>query len=424
MSMRRYRNRIADKILVDKLEAKGAVLIEGPKWCGKTTTATQVAKSSIFLQDPAKRDQYLKMAEINPTMLLDGETPRLIDEWQLAPQLWDAVRFEVDKRDEFNQFIMTGSSVPIRDWTTTHTGTGRISRMIMRPMTLYESGDSNGSISLEKLFAEPQDITAISSIDIHQAAFLICRGGWPKALEQTEKIALRQAYDYYDAIVESDISAVDGVNRNPQRVKLLMRSLSRFIASDAKITNIRADMVSNDLDSMDEDTIFSYIAALKRIFVVENLPAWSPNLRSKTAIRTSDTRHFVDPSIAVAALGIGPNDLLNDLNTMGLLFESMCLRDLRVFSEALDGSVYHYRDKSGLECDAVIHLRNGSYALIEVKLGGKEIDIAAENLLALKSKINTDRMKAPSFMMVITGTDFAYRRDDGVYVVPLGCLKD
>jgi hypothetical protein len=422
--MRRYRNRIADKILVDKLEAKGAVLIEGPKWCGKTTTATQVAKSSIFLQDPAKRDQYLKMAEINPTMLLDGETPRLIDEWQLAPQLWDAVRFEVDKRDEFNQFIMTGSSVPIRDWTTTHTGTGRISRMIMRPMTLYESGDSNGSISLEKLFAEPQDITAISSIDIHQAAFLICRGGWPKALEQTEKIALRQAYDYYDAIVESDISAVDGVNRNPQRVKLLMRSLSRFIASDAKITNIRADMVSNDLDSMDEDTIFSYIAALKRIFVVENLPAWSPNLRSKTAIRTSDTRHFVDPSIAVAALGIGPNDLLNDLNTMGLLFESMCLRDLRVFSEALDGSVYHYRDKSGLECDAVIHLRNGSYALIEVKLGGKEIDIAAENLLALKSKINTDRMKAPSFMMVITGTDFAYRRDDGVYVVPLGCLKD
>jgi predicted AAA+ superfamily ATPase len=422
--MRRYRNRIADKILVDKLEAKGAVLIEGPKWCGKTTTATQVAKSSIFLQDPAKRDQYLKMAEINPTMLLDGETPRLIDEWQLAPQLWDAVRFEVDKRDEFNQFIMTGSSVPIRDWTTTHTGTGRISRMIMRPMTLYESGDSNGSISLEKLFSEPQELSAVSPIDIRQTAFLICRGGWPKALDQTEKIALRQAYDYYDAIVESDISAVDGVNRNPQRVKLLMRSLSRFIASDAKLTNIRADMASNDLDSINEDTIFSYITALKRIFVVEDLAAWSPNLRSKTAIRTSDTRHFVDPSIAVAALGIGPNDLLNDLNTMGLLFESMCLRDLRVFSEALDGSVYHYRDKSGLECDAVIHLRNGSYALIEVKLGGKEIDIAAENLLALKSKINTDRMKAPSFMMVITGTDFAYRRDDGVYVVPLGCLKD
>ena len=424
MFLKRYLNRIADKILMDKLEAKGAVMIEGPKWCGKTTTATQIAKSSIYIQDPARKDQYLKMAEINPALLLEGETPRLIDEWQLAPQLWDAVRYEVDRRDAFNQFIMTGSSVPVRDWTTTHTGTGRISRMVMRPMTLLESGESNGSISLGDLFAGQKDIAAKSTIDILHIAYLICRGGWPKALGQTEKIALRQAYDYYDAVVESDISAVDGVNRNPQRVKQLMRSLSRFIASDVKITNIRNDMVANDLDSLDEDTIYSYIAALRRIFVVEDLPAWSPNLRSKTAIRTSDTRHFVDPSIAVAALGVCPDDLLNDLKTMGLLFESMCIRDLRVFSEALDGSLYHYRDKTGLECDAVIHLRNGSYALIEVKLGGSEIDDAAENLLLLKSKIDTDRMKAPSFLMVITGTEFAYKRADGVYVAPLGCLKD
>lgn len=422
--MKRYRKRIADRILQDKLEAKGAVLIEGSKWCGKTTTATQIAKSFLYMQDPAKKKQYLKMAELDPALLLEGETPRLIDEWQLAPQLWDAIRFEVDKRDEFNQFILTGSSVPAGDMTTSHSGTGRISRMVMRPMTLYESGDSNGLISMEELFKEQKEFTVKSQIDIRRIAYLICRGGWPKSLDQSEKIALRQAYDYFDAVVESDISNVDGVNRNPQRARLLMRSLSRFIASDAKVTNIRADMVSNDLDSLDEDTIFSYINALKRMFVVEDLPAWSPNLRSRTAIRTSDTRHFVDPSIAAASLGIGPNELLNDLNTMGLFFESMCVRDLRVFSEALDGTVYHYRDKTGLECDAVVHLRNGSYALIEVKLGGSDIEDAAQNLLLLKKKVDTNRMKAPSFLMVLTGTEFGYKREDGVYIVPLGCLKD
>ncbi len=422
--MKWYRNRIADQILADKLEAKGAVLIEGPKWCGKTTTASQLAKSILYMQDPAKKSQNLKMAELEPALLLEGKTPRLIDEWQLAPPIWDAVRFEVDKRDAFNQFILTGSSVPTGDMTTSHSGTGRISRMVMRPMTLYESGDSDGSISLGELFKEQKDIAVKSDLNIRRIAYLICRGGWPKALDQVDKIALRQSYDYYDAIIKSDISAVDGVNRDPQRVKLLMRSYSRYIASDAKMTNIRADMVTNDLDSLSEETIFSYINALKRIFVIEDLPAWSPNLRSRTAIRTSDTRHFVDPSIATAALGIGPNDLMNDLSTMGLFFESMCVRDLRVFSESLDGTVYHYRDKTGLECDTVIHLRNGSYALIEVKLGGNEIESAAQNLLLLKNKIDTNRMKAPSFLMIITGTDFGYRREDGVYVAPLGCIKN
>lgn len=422
--MKHYRKRIADQVLKDKLEAKGAVLIQGSKWCGKTTTATQIAKSTLYMQDPAKKNQNIKMAELDPTLLLEGETPRLIDEWQLATKLWDAVRFEVDKRDEFNQFILTGSSVPVDDMTTSHSGTGRIARMVMRPMTLYESGDSNGSISLGELFNGKKEFAVKSEINIRRIAYLICRGGWPKALDQSDKIALKQAYDYFDAVVESDISTVDGVNRNPQRVKLLMRSFSRFIASDAKIRNIREDMVSNELDSLNEDTIISYINALKRIFVVEDLPAWSPNLRSRTAIRTSDTRHFVDPSIAVASLGIGPNDLLNDLNTMGLFFESMCVRDLRVFAEALDGTVYHYRDKTGLECDAVIHLRNGSYALIEVKLGDSDINNAANNLISLKDKIDTDRMKSPSFLMVLTGTEFGYKREDGVYVVPLGCLKD
>jgi hypothetical protein len=422
--MKNYLKRIADQILHDKLESKGAVLIEGSKWCGKTTTATQIAKSILYMQDPVKKKQNLIMAELEPAILLEGATPRLIDEWQLAPQLWDAIRFEVDKRDEFNQFVLTGSSVPFDDMTTSHSGTGRISRMVMRPMTLYESGDSNGSISLLELFRGNEDLTAKSEIDFRQIAYLICRGGWPKAIGQSEKIALKQAYDYYDAVVESDISFADGVTRDPQRVKLLMCSYSRFIASDGTVANIKKDMSSNDTDSLDEKTIYSYVNALKRIFVVEDLPAWSPNLRSKTAIRTSATRHFVDPSIAVAALGIGPNDLLNDLNTMGLFFESMCIRDLRVFAEALDGTVYHYRDKSGLECDAVVHLRNGSYALVEVKLGGSGIDEAAQNLLSLKNKIDTDRMKAPSFLMVLTGTEFAYKREDGVYIVPIGCLKD
>ncbi len=422
--MKEYKKRVVDQVLMNKLEAKGAVLIEGPKWCGKTTTASQIAKSIVFMQDPANSKQNLTMAEIQPSLLLKGETPRLIDEWQLAPQLWDAVRFEVDQRDTFGQFILTGSSVPAADMSNSHSGTGRISRMLMRPMTLHESGESNGSVSLQELFNNSKPFAVESPLGIEDLAFLICRGGWPKAVDQTMKVALQQAYDYYDAIVESDISRSDGISRNPQRVKNLMRSYSRFIASDAKMATIQADMVANDVDSLDYTTILSYINALKRIFVIEDLPAWNPKLRSKSAIRQTDTRHFIDPSIAVGALGIGPQDLLNDLETMGLFFESLCVRDLRVFTEVLDGSVYHYRDKTNLECDAVIHLRNGKYGLVEVKLGGSAIDSAAENLLKLQQKIDTQRMKEPSFLMVLSGTKFGYRRDDGVFVVPIGCLKE
>ena len=422
--MKKYRKRVSDQLLMDKLEAKGAVLIEGAKWCGKTTSAAQLAKSILYMQDPLHKEQNIKMAELDPSLLLTGETPRLIDEWQLAPRLWDAIRFEVDKRDEFKQFILTGSTLPSVDMSSSHSGTGRIARMTMRPMSLFESEDSNGAISLKNMFDSAQAISAQTQVDIQQIAFLICRGGWPKALDQTDKVALRQAYDYYDAVVGSDISAVDGVARNTQRVNLLMRAYSRYSASDAKITSIRADMMANDVDSLSTETIYNYINALKSIFVVEDLPAWSPNLRSRTAIRSSDTRHFVDPSIAVAALGIGPSDLLNDLNTMGLLFESMCIRDLRVYAESLEGKVYHYRDKSGLECDAIVHLRNGSFGLIEVKLGGSEIETAARNLLALSAKIDPARMKAASFMMILTGTGYAYKREDGVYVVPLACLKN
>lgn len=418
-----YKPRVADRILKDKLEAKGAVLLEGAKWCGKTTTAEQIASSVLYMQDPRQKEQNLKLAGLDPGLLLEGETPRLIDEWQLAPSLWDAVRFEVDQRDEFNQFILTGSATPALDMSKSHSGTGRIARMIMRPMSLFESEDSNGTVSLEKLFTGQQEVSARAEPDLRHIAYLICRGGWPKALGYSERIALRQAYDYYDAVVESDISNTDGVSRNSQRVRLLMRSYARFISSDAKLTSIKADMANNDADTLSTDTIYTYINALKGIFVIEDMPAWSPRLRSATTIRTSDTRHFVDPSIAVAALGIGPDDLLRDLNTMGLLFESMCIRDLRIYAEALDGMVSHYRDKSGLECDAVVHLRNGSYGLVEVKLGGDDIETAAQNLKALSDKIDLNRMPSPSFMMIMTGTSYAYCREDGIFIIPVGCLR-
>lgn len=425
MRMERYKNRIADKILSDKLEAKGAVLIQGAKWCGKTTTASQQAKSILYMQNPRDKKQNMELAQIDPGLLLEGKTPRLIDEWQIAPQLWDAIRFEVDQRDAFQQFILTGSSVPANMDFTSHSGTGRITRMLMRPMSLYESEDSNGSVSLKELF-EGKKIATKSDLDIKTLAYLICRGGWPKAVGQSERIALSQAYDYLDAVIESDISQVDGVIRNPLRARLLMKVFSRYIGSPAKVSKIRQDMFVNDSEELSDKTIYDYINALKRIFVIEDLSAWNPNLRSKTAIRTSDTRYFVDPSIAVAALRLGPQDLLNDLHTFGFLFENLCIRDLRVFADVLDGDLYHYRDKSRLECDAVLHLRNGQYGLIEVKLGGDEaIEDGARNLLKFREKIDTDKMKEPSFMMVLCGTSsYAYQREDGIYVIPIGCLKD
>lgn len=420
--MKEYLPRIADIVLSDRLEAKGAVLIEGPKWCGKTTTALQKAKSVVYMQDPLDKEQNLALAELNPLQLLKGKTPRLIDEWQLAPKLWDAIRFDVDKRDEFNQFILTGSFVPADDMSNSHSGTGRITRMTMRPMSLFESKDSDGSVSLRSLFGSKNEISADSNISIEELAFLICRGGWPKAIGQSQRVALQQAFEYVDSIVNKDASRVDGIAKNPQRMKNLLHSYSRFIASDAKITTIRDDMVANGVDTLDYNTVYTYISALKKIFVVEDLPAWNPKLRSKTAIRTTDTRHFTDPSIATASLGIGPQDLLDDLQTMGLFFENLCIRDLRVFAEALDGNVYHYRDKTDLECDAVIHLRNGSFGLVEVKLGGSAIDTAAGNLLKLQERLDTNRMKHPSFLMILTGTKYAYTRKDGVHVVPIGCL--
>lgn len=424
--MREYKPRIADAILQRKLAGKGAVLIEGPKWCGKTTTAEKASQSTLYMADPENEKQNLMLADINPNLLLQGEAPRLIDEWQVAPKLWDAVRYEVDHRDEEGQFILTGSAVPPNNEEIKHTGTGRFSWLLMRPMSLFESGEADGSVSLTDLFSGKQDIMGINPLDIHKLAFLVCRGGWPRASFLKDDIALDQAYDYYDAIVHADISRVDGVKRDSARVKRLMRSYARNQGAQISNEALKADMEQNDVSSLDANTVMSYINALKKIFVIEEMPAWNPNLRSKTSIRSADTRYFIDPSIAVAALGVGPNDLLDDLNTFGLLFETMCVRDLRVFADALHGCVYHYRDKTGLECDAVIHLRNGAYGLIEIKLGGDAaIEHGAETLKKLRNKIDTDKMKAPAFLMVLTGTSqYAFQREDGVYVVPLGCLRN
>ncbi|MBQ9189882.1 MAG: ATP-binding protein [Clostridia bacterium] len=424
--MKQYRKRIVDEILSEKLEGKGAVLIEGPKWCGKTTTAEQMAASVLYMDDPEAMEQNINMASVNPKMLLRGETPRLIDEWQLAPKLWDAIRFEVDHRDDLGQFILTGSSVPADTTKITHSGTGRFSWLSMRPMSLYESWDSNGQVSLGELFRTPDQIEGMASLDLERLAFLICRGGWPRAIDMRDKIALNQAFDYYDAVVHSDINRADGVTKDPQRVHRLMRSLARNQGQQVANSAIAADIGANDDASINQETVASYIAALKKIFVVEDMPAWNPNLRSQTAIRTSDTRYFVDQSIATAALGIGPNDLIADLKTMGFLFETMCVRDLRVYAEALDGTVAHFRNKAGLECDAVVHLRNGSYGLVEIKLGGdKLIEEGVATLKKLSGLIDTTQMKEPSFLMVLTGVGtYAYRREDGVYIVPIGCLKN
>ncbi len=392
----------------------------------KTTTAEQLAASILYMDDPEKKEQNIAMSELNPKRLLKGATPRLIDEWKLAPKLWDAIRFEVDHRGELGQFILTGSAVPADTKEITHSGTGRFTWLTMRPMSLYESGDSTGEVRLKDLFSGAAEIDGDSNLSIDRLAFLVCRGGWPQAVDLRDEIALDQAMDYYDAVVHSDINRADNVQKNPERVKRLMRSYARNQGDQVPNTVLAQDIAANDETPISEETVASYVSALRKIFVVEDMPAWNPNLRSKTVIRSSDTRYYIDPSIAAAALGIGPNDLINDLKPFGFLFETFCIRDLRIFADALNGEVYHYRDKDGQECDAVIHLRNGSYGLIEIKLGGdKLIEEGTKSLKSMEAKTDTDKMNAPSFLMVLTGTgDYAYRRQDGVYVVPIGCLRN
>ncbi|MBD5275707.1 MAG: ATP-binding protein [Bacteroides sp.] len=428
--MELYRPRIIDRLLREELEAMGAVLLEGAKACGKTSSAEQAANSVIYMDDPVKRNQYLQMVDTDISFILDGASPRLIDEWQIATKIWDAVRFEVDHRGKDGQFILTGSAVPPpkEKMEMKHSGAGRISWLTMRPMTLWESSDSTGDVSLGNLFFNSDmAVRGVNGHKLSDIAFLSCRGGWPRAVDKGfSKSALRQAVNYFEAIVRTDISRVDNVERDEERTRRIMRSYARHQGTQASASTILMDIRDNDSAEISDKTVYSYINALKSIFVIEDMPAWSPNLRSKSAIRTLDTRYYVDPSIACAALGIGPDDLINDLNTFGFIFECLCVRDLRVYAQSLEGKVYHFRDKSGLECDAVVHLRNGSYGLIEIKLGGDRlINEGAANLMELRKRIDTTKMKAPSFEMVLTAVgDYAYRRTDGVLVVPIGCLKD
>lgn len=424
--MKTYRKRVLDATIEERLQSKGALLIEGPKWCGKTTTAEHHAKSTLMLAQTEKLHLTRQLLEVDSASALKGDSPLLIDEWQELPQIWDAVRYEVDHRGRFGQFILTGSAVPTggKGEKPLHSGIGRFAWLTLRPMTLWESGESNGGVSLGVLFTAPERLSAESGLKLPDIAYLICRGGWPGALGLSKKAALEQAYDYVDAVTREDVIRVDGVKRASSRITKLMRAYARHQGTQATIRTIRDDVKGNEPSSLDEETIASDLDALRKIFVIEDVEAWNPNLRSKTAIRSTATRYFVDPSIAAAALDLGPSDLMDDLNTLGLLFETLCIRDLRTYAEALKGRVFHYRDQSGLECDAVVYLRGGSYGLIEIKLGGQTaIEAGAHTLTALAERIDTDKMKAPSFRMVLTAVgDLAYRRSDGVYVVPVGCL--
>lgn len=463
--MREYRQRLVDKTLQQALRRSGAVLVEGPKWCGKTTTAEQAAASIRYLDEPGKLESNQLLAKINPAELLAGSAPLLLDEWQLAPELWDAIRFTVDRRATPGQFILTGSAVPANLEKLHHTGTGRFARIRMRPMSLYESGESSGAVSLAKLFQNsaredveappnaetapsvrnstsgskilPDLLRSKSSANSREPRFLassaltiedlcqaIIRGGWPQATFLSPADATATARDYFQAVVTQDISRVDEVNRDEARTRRLMRSYARLQGSQAAIATIQADMRAHEAQTMSPDTINNYLEALRRIFVIEDLPAWSPKLRSKTAIRTSDTRYFTDPSIAATALEATGKDLAGDPQTLGFLFETLAVRDLRAYTEALGGALYHYRDKSGLECDTIAHLDDGRYSLIEIKLGGEDaIETAAATLKKLAGLIDTSKMRAPSFLAVLTGVgEFAYQRADGVYVIPIGTL--
>ena len=418
----KYFPRLCDKLLKRQLESSGAVLVEGPKWCGKTSTSRESAKSILYMQDPDRGLGYIRLADTMPSQLLQGEKPRVIDEWQEAPVLWDAVRFDVDKTNLRGQYILTGSAVPKEDDMPKHTGTGRISRLKMRPMTLFESRESNGSVSLKELFDGKTDIFGENPLSIPDLATALCRGGWPNAVASGDRSSMT-ARNYVDAVVNYDIQRVDGIERNPFRARTLLRSYARNISTMAAISTIMADVKANDT-TISENTVYSYVNALRKIFLIEDIPAWKPSLRSKSAIRTSDKRQFVDPSIATAVMQADPGSILMDFEYFGFLFESLVTRDLRVYTQMLDGDIFHYRDKDNLEADLIIRLYDGRWAAVEVKLGSKEIDDGAGHLIELSKKVDTSKVGEPAFLMVVTGGQFAYRRDDGVLVVPIGCLKD
>jgi len=419
--MAKYLPRVIDNILEEYLEAFGAVLIRGPKWCGKTTTAVQQANSVLRMQDPDNFRVYLDMANFLPSRLLEGDTPRLIDEWQMAPVLWDAVRSAVDERQKVGQFILTGSTVINHDQIL-HSGTGRIAKIDMRPMSLFESNESNGTISLTSLFTKQDFSGAKSDLSVERLVFSICRGGWPASIGLSEKASLLVALSYVEAICSDDARRIDSSTSDSDRVRAILRSYARNLSTLASNRSILKDIAVNDL-TMDESTLYRYLTVLKSLFVLEDVPAWNPTIRSSTTMRSTAKKGFVDPSIAAAALAITPSQLLDDLRTLGFFFESLCIRDLQIYVAKQGGEISYYRDRYGLECDIVLHLNNGSYALIETKLGSLEINEASEHLLKLKDLISKNNLRTPEFLMVLTAGQYAYRRDDDILVVPIGCLR-
>jgi predicted AAA+ superfamily ATPase len=422
--MRNYLERLTDGPVEEAMRSAGCVLIEGPKWCGKSTTSRRFARTVVELQKPSNFKQYKLFADVGDDNLLKGEKPLMFDEWQKIPDLWDYIRADIDETGERGQYILTGSAKPVEDGGR-HSGTGRIKRLVMRPMSLWESGESVGEVSLKDLFDGDAKISGKENRGLAETAYTLCRGGWPQAVvEDNKKTALKAAKDYVASLVATDITDVDGIKRNPSRARAVLKAYARNISTAARLTTIQNDVASNDA-ALDTRTLDSYINAFKKLFVIEDVEAWSPRLRSKAVLRTTNTRQFVDPSIAAAALGASPDDLMSDLNTFGLLFETMCLRDLRIYAECIDGAVYNYRDSQGLEADAIVHLNDGKWCAVEIKLGGDEnIESGAKHLLAVRDKIDTQKMRDPSFLMVMTATQYAYKRKDGVFVVPIGCLKN
>ena len=419
--MEKYLPRVIDSILDEYLEAFGAILIRGPKWCGKTNTAKQRASSVLQMQDPDNFRAYLDMANFMPSRLLEGDTPRLIDEWQMAPVLWDAVRSAVDERQKVGQFILTGSTVIGHDQIL-HTGTGRIVKIDMKPMSLFDSNESNGTVSLNSLFFKQDFTGSKSDLTVEQLVFSICRGGWPASIGLKERAALLIAKSYVEAICTDDARRIDASISDPERVRAILRSYARNLSTLASNRSILKDISTNDL-TMNESTLYRYLTALNSLFVIQDIPAWNPSIRSSTSIRSTNKKGFVDPSIAAAALALTPSQLLDDLQTLGFFFESLCIRDLQIYASEQGGEISYYRDRYGLECDIVLHLDNGSYALIEAKLGSSEIDEASKNLIKLKGLIGEKKLRQPEFLMVLTAGQYAYKRTDDVLVVPIGCLK-
>lgn len=421
----KYINRIVDREIKEKLSIMGAVLIKGPKWCGKTTTSKQIANSVLEMQNPDLQDNYIELANTKPSLLLEGDKPRLIDEWQLAPKLWNAVRYSVDNTGLPNQYILTGSATPKED-DTLHSGVGRFAFITMKPMTLFESGDSNGKISLMNILNGNRNIDGIKTdLTYEQIAYVLCRGGWPSAINLTEKQSLEISKNYIDVLCNSDISRVDGVRRNPGLTRAILKSYARQVSTIDSNQSLYEDVKSNYSDVSDR-TIMDYIDVLKKLYIIEEIEAWNPNIRSKTAIRTASKKSMIDPSLAVAALGCSPKEIMLDIRTYGLLFENLVNRDLSVYVNSIGGTLKHYRDRYNLECDNVIHFDDGRYALVETKLGGTRIKEAEEHLLELKKIIleNQPKIGEPAFMMIITGTDMAYTTESGIMVVPIGCLKN